>query len=262
MITFIVCTKNSENTIYNCINSIKEYPVILVDKESIDNTIKIAKQFKNIKIIKQKCNGLANARNEGLKHVNTKYVCMWGSDNMLGIDNIELAIERLEFNNWVGIGYRTKLYKVNNYIDYCFNFWWRNKIIPGDSKVVGTPVIHKTDILKRFGYNEECTHSDDTDLGERLYYAGYKQGYFSSFCYDISKNKFSDIIDRFMRYGKSDFEFYEMNKKSWSVNRKIKSLLHPLKTEWCGFNLYFIPFYFMIVFIRYFGWAKNYKRNI
>lgn len=253
-ITFIICTKNSIDTIESCLKSIKLYDVILVDKDSKDGTLVIAKMFKNVTIVNQKGNGLANARNLGLKYVKTKYVCMWGSDNELYCTSMNFLIESLENKKWVGIGFLTEIRNKKKYLEICNDIWWRNKITYGQKEVVGTPNIYITKILKKFKYNENCHHSDDSDLGKRLKEAGYKQGYSFFWCYDISKCNFKNLLDRFIRYGFSDKEYH--NKYCKTLKQKIKSYLHPLKTEWAGFNLYYLPFYILIVIIRYIGRFK------
>ena len=255
-ITFIVCTKNSIETIEKCLESIRNFPVILVDKDSTDETLEVAKKFKNVKIINQKGNGLANARNLGLEKVKTKYVLIWGSDNIYLLNSysiLDILYEYLQERNYIGVGFLTRIENPKTYFDKCIHIWWKNKIKSGESKVVGTPVLYDTKVLKQFKYNENCTHADDCDLGERLYQQRFKQGYCNSYCYDISKNNIKNILDRFTRYGISDKEY---NKKYCNTFKsKIKSYLHTLISDFTP-NLYFIPFWFIILVIRFIGRLK------
>jgi len=249
-ITFIICTMNSIDTIKPCLESVKDYPVILVDKDSKDGTLDVAWKYPNVTIVHQDGKGLANARNEGLKRVKTPYICMFGSDNELikGFVNIDAFIEYLDLQGWVGFSFKTLVKYKNTYLDKCLDIWWRKRFTEGQREVIGTPCVYKTDILKQFMYDENCTHSDDTDLGARLTKAGYRQGYSPYFVYDISKNRLSDIIDRWSRYAKSDAEYHKKYCKTFK--QKVKSYLHPFRTEWI-FNLTYLPFYIMISLIRF-----------
>jgi glycosyltransferase involved in cell wall biosynthesis len=254
MLTIVICTKNAEKTIKQCLDSVKNYKIILVDKDSKDKTLKIAKEYKNVTIVNQKTDGLAAARNIGLKKVRTKYVMMLGSDNRVNEDVIKLAIQEMMINNWVGIALQTK--KIGKtYISKCIEKWW-NKYKSGETKVIGTPNIYITRILKQYKYDENCTHSDDTELGERIS-KEHKQGYSIYCARDITEDNISTIIERWSRYGKSDAEYYIKHSKYWSLKRKIESLLHPIKTEWIGLDMYYMPFYFMIVTIRYYNYIKE-----
>jgi len=260
-ITFVVCSKNAIDTIEQCLSSIKDYPVILVDKDSTDGTLDIAKSFKNVKIVKQKGDGLADAHNIGLEKVKTEFVCIFGSDNMLDYDNVFRLKYRMIYNDWIGASYRTVILNPDTYFDKALNIWWIKKFQEGEREVIGTPSIYKTEILKKFGYNKEMQFCDDSDLGKRLKDAGYKQGYSEFFVYDISKNNLKSIYSRFKMYGVSDFQYWQKYSKDWAWQRKLKSLLHPFKTEWLGLDLFYLPFYILIVSIRCFWYYKSLFRS-
>jgi glycosyltransferase involved in cell wall biosynthesis len=254
-ITFVVCSKNSIETIDGCLSSIQDFPVILVDKDSNDGTLEIAKKFKNVKIINQKGNGLANARNIGLEKVKTEFCVMWGVDNLwykgYPLDGI---IQYMNNCNWVGCGLLTGIPYQWNYYDKCIDIWFNSKIKEGQREVVGTPILYKTNILKKFKYDENCSHSDDSNLGKRLKESGFKQGYSNYFCFDITRNNFKNILDRFLRYGISDKEYHIKYCKT--LKSKIKSYLHTLTSDFVP-NIYFIPFWFMIMIIRFIGRIKK-----
>ena len=87
-VSLITCTLNSEKTIKNCClsistQSLKNLEHIIIDKNSKDNTLEIAKQFKikNQKIIQQKSEGIYGALNEGLKITNGEIVGLLHSDD-------------------------------------------------------------------------------------------------------------------------------------------------------------------------------------
>ena len=254
-VSIVICTKNIQKNNLYYLKSLKNFPVYIVDKNSNRKELDKIKKHKNIKLIKQKGNGLANARNLGLKQVKTKYLLMLGSDNILkDIRDIKKVIKYMKDNNWIGCGFLTRVYRKKTYFDICMDHWWKNKITEGQKFVVGTPLIYETKILKKFKYNEDCTHSDDTDLGERLKEKGYKQGYSGVIIYDVMENTYESIKDRWNRYSISDKEYHNQYCKTFK--QKVKSYLHPFRTEWQGFKLWFLPFWILISFIRFKGRFK------
>lgn len=257
-ITFIVATKNAIDTIEQCLESIKYYPIILVDKDSTDETLEVAKKFDNVKIVKQKGSGLADAHNIGLKHVKTKYVCIWGADNVL-IDkfSLQVSLNLMEGIKWMGCAFQTQIKNPKTYFDKAINIWWSKKFTAGERLVVGTPNCYLTSVLKKYKYDVNCGFCDDSDLGKRLKDDGYKQGYSPYYVYDISKNDLKSIYKRWKIYGISDAQYYKKYSDNWCIKRKIKSWLHPLKTEWIKINLFYLPFYVLIVSIRCFWYYKS-----
>lgn len=258
-ITIIICIKGHQENIYKTLDSCKGFKVILVEKNCFPETLSnIRKLYDNVKIVNQYKNGLASARNLGLAYIDTDYVLMLGSDNqLLDTTKFDLLFEEMNKNEWVGIGLLTYVLISNgNYFDSCLNRLLYHKIKPGQREVVGTPVLYKTEILKRFLYDSNCTHADDADLGYRLKNAGFKQGYSKQLVLDISKNNFESIKERWTRYGISDYEYYKKYSEEWTFKRKIKSWLHPLITEWIPDVKYF-PFYLLIVYIRYKAWIRS-----
>ena len=256
-ISFIICTKNAKDTIFDNLISLRHYPVILVDKDSKDGTLEIAEKFDNVKVVKQHNSGIAAARNLGLKYVTTKFVAMWGCDNVLkNIKDIDKIIDYMEKMKWVGCSFKTKIPNPLTYFDKCMSIWWTEKFTSGQKIVIGTPVVYKTEVLKKIGYDEKCCYSDDTDLGEKLRSKKFKQGYSEITCYDITLNTFKNVKQRFLMYGRSDAEYYRKYSKDWILRRKIKSWLHPVKSNWIKRLTYF-PFFCIITVIRYIGWLKN-----
>ena len=79
-VSLITCTKNSGEVMEDCCTSIfsqthKNIEHIIIDNNSIDNTLSIAKGSKNnvSKIFQQKSIGIYGALNEGLKFAGRRY---------------------------------------------------------------------------------------------------------------------------------------------------------------------------------------------
>lgn len=261
MITIIIPTLNAQDTIKQCLESVKEYPVIIIDKDSDDKTIEIASKFDNVKIYQQKDSGIASARNLALKFIKTPYVMNLGSDNALynfrwtltRTNKLEDAITYMENQKWVGIGFLTRVKSFISYWDDAMDYWFFKKIKMGECKVIGTPNIFKTEILKKYMYDDKCKFCDDSDLGERMAKDGHKVGYGSFYALDIQRNNYKVVKKRWQMYAKSDIQYHNKYKKQWGLLRRLKSYLHSLTADWMGWNLYYLPFWFLIAFIRFTG---------
>ncbi|MDO6470713.1 glycosyltransferase [Maribacter sp. 1_MG-2023] len=100
-ISIIIPIYNVEKYIYNCLQSVfnqqkfdANYEVIIVDDGSPDDSISIINTFKdkfeNIKLIRQKNQGLSTARNVGLKAAVGQYVWFVDSDDTIKKNALEL----------------------------------------------------------------------------------------------------------------------------------------------------------------------------
>lgn len=88
-LTIVVITYNSEKHLNRCLNSIKKHQIIVVDNNSIDNTIKIAENY-NVKIIVNEKNyGYAKGANIGINHSNADYILLINPDVCFQKDTIE-----------------------------------------------------------------------------------------------------------------------------------------------------------------------------
>ena len=102
MISFIIPTYNSANTIKRAIDSILnqntdlEYEIIIVDDGSTDNTEEVLKCYENdkrIKYCKKDNSGVADTRNYGVKMATGEYIIFVDSDDYIS-ENLLNDIER------------------------------------------------------------------------------------------------------------------------------------------------------------------------
>lgn len=258
----IICTKNAENRIETILDPIKKIPVLLVDC-SIDSTRKIAKRFSNVTIIKDKGQGLASARNQALKYLvkNEKkfkrfnWIMFQGDDNQIYPEEIEKALCYMRNNNFVGVSMKT-FTKNETYLQCAINKRWMEKFQVGRSEVIGTPSMWVWDVIKRYRFDLTCQDADDSDLCLRLKRDGLFVGYSPAFCLDLTEENFKTIKARFLRYGKSDAEYYSKHSIGWNWKRKIRSIFHPFIAENSLLTFIYWPVYLMLVYYRYKGWIK------
>lgn len=209
----------------------------------------------NIQYIKDSGTGLAGARNLALMYCTTEYIFYLGDDNKpVSMDRL---VDTMVYHNVFNYQGSSLLTRSNNtgYLGFCLNTRFKKNFRIGSRNVIGTPFLFRTNYLKEFWFDNSCIYSDDTDLCERIRASGGKVGIINVLCYE-KKLTLKEIINKFRMYGKSDYGFYKKYSKKWKLVRKVKSWLHPLKTEWISDIRYF-PFYVYIVFQRYYGWIKS-----
>lgn len=107
VVSIIVPTYNSAKTLEKCLKSIKnqtyrDIEIIIVDRFSNDETIKIAKRY-GCKIIQYNCER-ARAKNIGLRYTNpkSKYVMFVDSDMELTHKVIEECVNVISKNKKIG----------------------------------------------------------------------------------------------------------------------------------------------------------------
>lgn len=108
-LSIIIVTFNSEKYIKDCVDSIVKYcldinyEIVIVDNNSIDNTVKIIKEdFKDIVLIESINNlGFAGGNNLGTKHCRGEYFLLLNHDTIL-LEKISVILN--VFNKNIDIG--------------------------------------------------------------------------------------------------------------------------------------------------------------
>lgn len=87
-ITFVILTKNEENNISNCLNSIKKFKnIFILDSYSEDRTRQICKKYPNVKVFMTNKNlGYVDKKNFALKLVKRGFVMILDADYIVSKD--------------------------------------------------------------------------------------------------------------------------------------------------------------------------------
>ncbi len=259
---------NSISGIEQCLLSLKEAGVgqiIVVDANSTDGTQELALKYADI-VLEDPGIGLGNARNVGIAQSVEPLVLNLGSDNIMPPGELEKMISYLELGNFQGVSAQTRVVG-DNYVSHGLNAWRQGRFPEGERPIIGTPTLFDGELLRQNPYDSQRKFSDDSELCER--WSCTFQARFAisdAFCLEVGKSNWEEVRIRARMYGVSDAEVFKQGSNSgWSVTRKAKSLLHPLKADFIipirhikhPSDLKAIPFLGYFTTLRYQGWLRT-----
>ena len=199
-VRYIITTKNNENIIENCINSIliqhkKNFPNIsVVDDNSSDNTVSIIKnKYPFINIINCLENkGPSGNRNKAIFNSSEKYFVFMDSDAILNYEWTSNAYEFLEKNPEIGVlggriyGKDKKLQSAGGEFHYGGTGWLvdNNKFEYNDRFCFWMPsstFIARSDVIKLIdGFDSDFIYLyEDLDICWRIWLSGYSVYFYS-----------------------------------------------------------------------------------
>ncbi|ENN96229.1 glycosyl transferase family protein [Methanocaldococcus villosus KIN24-T80] len=254
LVSVVIPTYNSEKTIGICLESIKNQTyknieIIVVDKFSDDNTVKIAKKYTD-KVFVINAKERSEQLNFGVKMAKGKYIYRVDSDFVLEPTVIEEAVKKCEEEGYDAVC-------IHNTSDPTISFWAKVRKLErdcyeDDKLNVAARFIRKDAFENVGGFDENLVAAEDYDLHNRLLRAGYKIGRIKSKEIHIGEPKsLWEIIKKHYYYGKTLPKFVEKNKgrgiKQLSPIRPAylkhwkKFVKHPVLT--LGFIIYQISRY-------------------
>lgn len=179
LVSVVITTKNEDKVIGNLLKSIlnqtyKNIEIILVDNNSTDNTLSIAKKFKSLRIYQQGPERSAQ-RNFGAKRSSGDFLFFLDADMELTPKVIEDCVKKIYQEKAEGIIVPEE--------SRWTNFWGKVKAFErsfysekGDSVTDAARFFSKRIFNKAGGYDETITGPEDWDLPDRIREAGYKIG--------------------------------------------------------------------------------------
>ena len=228
MISVVICSKNEEKRIKDCIESVVlECPdeIILVDGDSIDATVEIAQSF-GVKVIQSKDSNLTKDRQIGVDACRNELIAMIDSDHRLNLGDLAgLERDLIEFDLDIvqaslkiqPIGFLCRGEK--QYTDLIINK-------PGEKEMIGVaPCLYRKKVFDLVKFDDSITSTiDDTDFIYRLKRQGaYKIGTGHTSITSLHESGFISYFNKFKWYGKGDGEFCIKNPE-----RALSMLFHLL----------------------------------
>ena len=108
LISFVVPAYNSHATIGKCLQSLAAHArgneIIVVDNNSSDGTLEVAKKFRGVRVFVEKKRGAAAARNSGLAASSGKYIAFIDSDCILPAGWAKTALHKITGKGIAGVG--------------------------------------------------------------------------------------------------------------------------------------------------------------
>ncbi|MBM0637782.1 glycosyltransferase [Campylobacter sp. VicNov18] len=156
-ISVVIIVKNAQNTLERCLNSIKDFgEIILLDNQSSDNTLKIAKtyqeKFHNIKIYQSEFIGFGPLKNLAISYASNDWIFNIDSDEFLEAKTLEeLKAIKLYPNAVLSLA-RKNLYN-GKWIKACG--WWPDRVLRIFNKnhtLFNQKLVHESLILKKDSY--------------------------------------------------------------------------------------------------------------
>jgi glycosyltransferase involved in cell wall biosynthesis len=206
-VSVIVCAKNEESYIGNCLKCLKKQTlkpeIIVVDGHSTDRTFEIAKKYAD-KVVKDNRKGVGDARNIGWKLAKNDIIAYCDADCLPLEDWVEKISKLMDGN--ICIAGPLYPYDGDSLMKIAYRFWTNYTTrfygFLGIQYIWGSNMILKKEILEKHPFRTKIL--EDYDLVRRIRHIG-KIKYFKQLLMPVSS--------RHLRYGfhVSMFKFYVRN---------------------------------------------------
>lgn len=182
LVSIIIRTKNEENWIASCLNSVvnqsyKNFEIILVDNGSKDKTVEIAKKF-NVKILNIKKFKPGRAINYGIKKSKGDVVvCLSGHCIPVNADWLKNLIKDLKKKDVAGVYGRQEPLSFSSDLDkrdLFYTFGLDKKIQKNDTFFHNANSAFLKKTWKKFPFDETVSNIEDRVWGEVVINSGKK----------------------------------------------------------------------------------------
>ena len=250
--SIVVPAYNEERDIKQCIASIfnSTYPknkleIIVVDDGSTDNTLKIIKKYKNVRVLKQNHLGKVEALNLGALESSHEFILTIDADTVLDKECIRELLKPFSDKS---IGATTGNNKVRNHkslisafqnIEYHFSNLIRNsfsKVFNNGIWFSGSLACYRKTALKKIGYFKKDTLAEDQDTALELKRACYKTiNTSNAFGYTIVPSRIEDLYKQRARWWIGTLQSIVKNKELFSRKASPSILFLYINQFWWSF---------------------------
>lgn len=206
LVSFCIPTKNNENTIENCLQSIvnqnyTNFEIIIIDGYSSDKTLSIAQKYTN-KIFYES-GKLGAARQKSINYSDGEIVALFDSDIVIPHRNwLTNAVKFFNYNNKVSTIWPMNIALPNSpYTQRLYFNLWRlfieNRIKNGKGFFGGGNSLFLKKSLDDIGEMDNDIHwGEDFDLAKKLKDKGYSVVYISDPLYHDTMRTFKEFFSK------------------------------------------------------------------
>lgn len=265
-VSVCISTLNAATHLRACLESVfanRPAEVIIIDGESIDETVEIAESF-DVKIIRCEAKGLAYQRQQGLNASTQPFMALVDAHHCLAPDCLDILLHEMEKFSWKAI--QASLSTVNK-----DSYWIRamntNETLSlsnfGSTNMVGRPCIYEIDAIRKVGFDPFFSFgvgNEDSDVSIGFEEAGFSQGIGTGKAFHHAVGSFKEWWRKWKSYGRGDAHLIaKYPYKKWQI---IKHILweYPIKRAFKslikGKGIY-IPFFILFGWIRFAYYLKE-----
>lgn len=165
-LSVIVCCYKGEETIEKCLDSLcnqsynkKNYEVVIIDDDSIDNSTEQIKTFidgrengfPKIKYFKKLNEGLSVARNFGIENSSSELISFIDEDAKADKNFVKNVIKSFKINHEINcLGGRVELWNEHDYFAKIYHYGYFNAMMTGEA-IIGTNMSFRKSFLEKIG---------------------------------------------------------------------------------------------------------------
>lgn len=271
-LSVVVCVRNEEKRLSDCLDTVyqnKPDEVILVDGDSTDGTLAIARKYLGIKIIESKNSSLPLDRQKGIDAAKNELVAMVDADHRLSPDDLESLLKDMREFDFDIVQSGLLSYMNHGFWDSAEEASWiLTQNIPGRRNMVGTaPAIYNKRVFNYARFDDHITSTiDDTDFAYRL-------SKFPKLRFGVGHTKirqyhfadFSTYVKKFQWYGKGDGEFCRKHSERFPSMFFHLLIRYPFLYSWKALRKGYyraIPFFVLQGLLRFTGLVRYFLKVI